>query len=93
MTTNAIMLLPLTEVLRSEIALSLVHILRLNTVGSLLVTWRSPRGQTAIERAFESPLQARHAMATLEAWTGLNEPPAPVEVPAWWRGDGPRVNN
>ena len=38
-----------------EIALTLQHVLRIYTVGSLLDAWRNPKTQRSIEQVFESP--------------------------------------
>jgi hypothetical protein len=84
---NPVLNLPLTAVMRSEIALPLQQLLRLYTVGSLLAAWRSPKSQRSIEQLFDSPQQARHAIATCAAWLGVQSQPIASPVPAWWVGD------
>ena len=55
MSKNPILDLPLCEVMRSEIALPLQHVLKLPTVGSLLNAWRNPKNHRSIEQVFDSP--------------------------------------
>src|SRR5438270_486174 len=43
MSKNPVLDLPLSSVMRPEIALPLQHVLNLYTVGSLLKAWRSPK--------------------------------------------------
>ena len=82
---NPILDLPLSEVMRSEIALPLQHVLHLHTVGSLLNAWRNPRNHKSIEQVFDSPQQARHAIATCAAWLGVKTLATPnSNVSAWW---------
>ena len=76
--------LPLGEVMRSEIALPLQHVLKLHTVGSLLNAWRNPKNHASIEQVFESPQQARHAVATCAAWLGIRTLAQADVVKAWW---------
>jgi hypothetical protein len=89
MSKSAILELPLNEVMRSEIALPLQHVLQLYTVGSLLNAWRNPRNHRSIEQVFDTPVQARHAVAVCAAWLG-NTPSAasPDAGAGWWRGGG-----
>jgi hypothetical protein len=91
MAKNPILDLPLTDVMRSEIALPLQHVLRLYTVGSFLNAWRNPKNHRSIEQVFDSPQQARHAIATCAAWLGVqslaSHPTAATD--AWWIGDAP----
>src|SRR5712691_10175196 len=68
---NPIRDLPLTEIMRPEIALTLQHVLRIYTVGSLLDAWRNPKSQRSIEQIFESPEQARQAVATCSTLLGV----------------------
>jgi hypothetical protein len=89
MTDNPILDIPLTEVMRLEIALSLRHMLQVYTVGHFLAAWRNPRQQKSVEQCFDSPLQARHAAATCATWLGIGMPPAHGSVRAWWRCDDP----
>jgi hypothetical protein len=76
--------LPLDEVMRSEIALPLQYVLKLHTVGGLLSAWRNPKNHASIERVFDSPQQARHAVATCAAWLGIRTLAQPEMVQAWW---------
>jgi len=87
MCKNSILDVPLTSVMRPEIALPLQHVLQLYTVGSLLKAWRNPRNHRSIEQIFDSPEQARHALAVCAAWLGVQTQAAHEPVPAWWRGD------
>lgn len=84
MINRAIIMLPLAEVFQAELASRLQHLLRLQTVGSLLLAWRNPYGRKEIERLFDSPQQARHALATCAAWLGVAKPPPPEAIPSWW---------
>ena len=73
--------------MRSEIALPLQHVLKLHTVGSLLNAWRNPKNHKSIEQVFDTPQQARHAIAVCAAWLGVQTLAAPEVVPAWWVGE------
>lgn len=84
---NSVLDLPLTTVMRSEIALPLQHLLKIYTVGNLLKVWRNTKNQKAIEQLFDSPQQARHAVAVCAAWLGVQTQALPKPVPAWWAGD------
>lgn len=79
--------LPLTEVLRPEIALTLQHVLRIYTVGSLLDGWRQPKTQRSIEQVFETPQQARHAVATCATWIGVAWNSMQSVEGGWWVED------
>lgn len=85
---SAVLSLPLAEVMRSEIALPLQQMMQVYTVGCLLNAWRSGRNQAQIERLFDSPEQARHAVATCAAWIGIRTMATHEPVAAWWVGDG-----
>jgi hypothetical protein len=87
MSRNPILDLPLADVMRSEIALPLQHVLRIYTVGSLLSAWRNPKNHRSIEQVFDSPQQARHAIAVCAAWLGVQTMAAPNPVPEWWATD------
>ena len=87
MSKNPVLDIPLSAVMRSEIALTLQHVLKLHTVGSLLKAWRNPKNHRSIEQVFDSPEQARHAVAVCAAWLGVQTMAAHEPVPAWWRGD------
>ena len=87
MSKNPILDLPLSAVMRSEIALPLQHVLKLPTVGCLLNAWRNPKNHRSIEQVFDTPQQARHAIAVCAAWLGVQTLASPAAVPAWWTGD------
>jgi len=87
MTRSPILELPLTAVIRSEIALPLQQVLSIYTVGSLLSAWRVPQNQKHIEQIFDSPQQARHAVAVCATWLGVQMKPQATPVPGWWRAD------
>ena len=84
---NPVLALPLSTVMRREIALPLQQMLHIYTVGCLLKAWRSPRSQKSIEQLFDSPEQARHAVATCAAWLGVRTLATHEPVPAWWSGE------
>jgi hypothetical protein len=86
---NPILDLPLNDFMRSEIALPLQHVLRLYTVGSFLNAWRNPKNHRSIEQVFETPQQARHAVAVCAAWLGVQSLAAQPTVNPWWIGDQP----
>jgi hypothetical protein len=88
---NPILSISLSAVMRTEIALPLQHMLKLYTVGCLLKAWRSPRNHKSIEQLFDSPEQARHAVATCAAWLGVQTQAAHEPVPAWWVRDLPAM--
>lgn len=87
MSKNPVLDVPLSSVMRPEIALPLQHVLQLYTVGSLLKAWRNPKNHRSIEQVFETPEQARHAVAVCAAWLGIQIRATHEPVPAWWRGD------
>ena len=91
MARNPILDLPLSDVMRSEIALPLQHVMKLYTVGSFLSAWRNPKNHKSIEQVFDSPQQARHAVATCAAWLGVQTLASPpnAAAAAWWIGDRP----
>jgi hypothetical protein len=84
MMKNAILDLPLSTIFRTEIALPLQQLLRMRTVGQLLDAWRSPRNRRQIEQLFDSPQQARHAVAVCTAWLGFESRPLVQPTAAWW---------
>jgi hypothetical protein len=88
---NPVIALSLTDVMRSEIALPLQHVMNIYTVGSLLKAWSSPRKQKQIEQMFDSPEQARQAVATCAAWMGIRTMASHEPVAAWWTE--PSTNN
>ena len=85
---NPVLSLPLSAVMRSEIALPLSGVMGIYTVGCLLRAWRSPKNHRQIEQLFDSPEQARHAVGTFAAWLGVRTQATHEVVPAWWVGDG-----
>lgn len=89
MAEHPILDVPLDQVIRPDIAMPLQQMLRLYTVGNLLSAWRSPRNQRSIEQIFESPAQARHAIAVCTTWLGYETAPLSSPVPAWWIGTAP----
>jgi len=89
MAKHPILDVPLDQVIRPDIAMPLQQMLRLYTVGNLLSAWRSPRNQRSIEQIFESPAQARHAIAVCTTWLGYETAPLSSPVPAWWIGTTP----
>lgn len=93
MARNPVLDLPLSDFMRSEIALPLQHVLNLYTVGSLLRAWRNPKNHTSIEGVFDSPAQAHHAIAVCAAWLGINTHASVETVSAWWVNDAPQVSS
>lgn len=89
MRRNPILNVPLTEVLRPEIALPLQHVMRLYTVGGFLQAWANPRNQKQIAEVFDSREQANHAAAVCAGWLGARATfaPTPTPVVGWWRAD------
>jgi len=82
--------LPLADVLRADIALALQQLYGLQTVGGFLGAWRNPGNRKYIEDVFDSPAQARNAVATFATWLGMAIPPTAATVHAWWRGGADR---
>src|SRR5205814_7180099 len=80
---NPILDLPLHVVIRQEIALPLQQILNLHTVGSLLSAWRSPKNHRSIEQLFDSPQQARNAVAVCATWLGVHMKPQISPAMGW----------
>ena len=87
MSKNPVLDLPLHEVMRSEIALTLQHVLQLYTVGSFLSAWRNPKNHKSIEQVFDSPQQARHAASVCATWLGIQTAASNGVHGAWWVGD------
>lgn len=79
--------LPLSNVIRTEYALQLQHVLKLYTVGNLLGAWRDLESQKCIEDVFDTPEQAHHAIATCAAWLGFQTVAAPRPVQDWWQSE------
>ena len=88
---NPILDLPLSEFMRTEIALPLQHVLKLYTVGSFLNAWRNPKNHRSIEQVFDTPQQARHAVAVCAAWLGVQSLASQPSVSPWWIGEEPMV--
>jgi len=88
MTRNPVLDLPLNEVMKPDIALTLQHILQIYTVGNFLKAWRNPKNHKSIEQVFSSPQEARHAAAICANWLGIRTLAAPDSaIPGWWRND------
>ena len=89
MAKNPVLSVPLEQVMRPEIAITLRHVLQLHTVGSFLKAWSNPRNHERIERLFDSPEQARHAAAVCAGWLGCRSTFTPIHEPliGWWRSD------
>ena len=87
MSKNPVLDVPLSSVIRPDIALPLEQIMKICTVGSLLRAWRSPKNQRSIEQLFDSPEQARHALQVCAAWLGFESQASHTVVAAWWTGD------
>jgi hypothetical protein len=87
MSKNPVLDVPLTSVIRTEIALPLEQVMKIYTVGSLLRAWRNPKNHRSIEQLFDSAEQARHAVAVCAAWLGVEIQATHQPVAAWWRGD------
>ena len=58
MTQNSVLDVPLSQVMRPEIALPLQHVLQIYTVGNFLRAWRNPKNHKNIEPLFDTPQQA-----------------------------------
>ncbi len=88
MNKNSILAVPLTEVLRAEIALPLQQVLRIYTVGGFLSAWKNPHNHHSIEQVFDTPQQAHHAVSVCAAWLGVRSAPAlGATVATWWTPD------
>ena len=79
--------LPLSQVMRPEIAMTLQHILQLYTVGSFLNAWRNPKNHKSIEQVFDTPQQARHAAAVCATWLGVQSNVSHAVAGIWWSGE------
>jgi hypothetical protein len=84
MDRTSVLDIPLTEIMRWEIAVSLQHVLHLYTVGNFLRAWGNPRNHENIERVFDSPEQAHHAAATCAAWLGVRIAVSNSPDAGWW---------
>ena len=86
---DAILNLPLNAVLRTEIALPL-QLLGVYTIGQFLTSWRDPDAQGELSALFDSPQQARHAVAVCANWLGGRFAPvmqADFAQQPWWKMD------
>lgn len=85
---QAILDLPLASVLREEIALSL-QLMNIFTIGQFLSSWHLGSLRDDMTAMFDSPLQARNAVAVCANWLGGRH--APIVHPGWhepwWRDD------
>lgn len=86
---NPVMNVSLNQVMRSEIALPLAHIMNIHTVGQFVRAWRSPRNQKSIEQIFDTPEQARHAAAVCSTWVGATTRATTMPPITWWVADDP----
>ena len=92
-TKHSVLNIPISQIMRPEIALPLQHILQVHTVGGFLNAWREPRNQRQIEQLFDSPQQARHAAAVCATWLGVKSNLSHVVAGAWWAGEDRSVGN
>lgn len=83
--------LPLHAVLRPDLALPLQQVLNLYTVGHFLVAWGDPGRQPEVVAVFDSPWQARQAVATCANWLGGRHTPVMqaelAHAEPWWQTD------
>jgi hypothetical protein len=84
---NPVINVPLSQVMRSEIALPLGHIMNIHTVGQFVRAWRSPRNQKSIEQIFDTPEQARNAAAICSTWVGATNRATTMTANTWWVSD------
>ena len=89
----AVLGIPIAQVMRPEIAMTLQHILQLHTVGGFLSAWREPNNQRKIEQIFDSPQQARHAAAVCATWLGVRSNLSTAVAGAWWAGEDRAVTD
>jgi hypothetical protein len=87
MTRNPVLDIPLSAVLRTEIALPLSQILNIHTVGNLLCAWRNPNNHKSIERLFDTSKDAENAVATCATWLGIQMKPQHTPITGWWKED------
>jgi len=57
------------------------------TVGNLLRAWGNPHQQKRIEQVFQTPQQARHAVAVCATWLGMHGHYSVQSIPEWWSRD------
>jgi len=72
MAKNPVLDLPLGEIMRSEIALRLQHVLHLYTVGNFLSAWRNPRTTRASSRCSIPRNRPTTPSPSGAAWLGIN---------------------
>jgi hypothetical protein len=81
--------LPLHFVLRADLALPLQQVMNVYTVGQFLAAWSDPATQDHVVAVFDSPHQARQAVATCANWLGGRHTPvmlAPfAHTQPWWQ--------
>jgi len=87
MARSAVLNLPLDQVMRPHIALTLQHVLHLYTVGNFLAAWHEPQNKTTIEQVFDSPAQARHAASICAAWLGARSVVMVDPAIGWWNAE------
>ncbi len=68
----------------------LQQVLRVYTVGGLLAAWRNPKNHRHIEGVFDSPQQARQAVAVCAAWLGHTTGTLQQSTGGWWHQDTSR---
>ena len=79
---------PLADVLRPEIALSLGHLMKIYTVGSFLRAWGNPAAQVSIQHLFDTAEHAHQAATLCSTWAGWGFAALPAEhAAAWMRAD------
>ena len=89
----AVLSIPISQIMRPEIAMTLQHLLQLHTVGGFLNAWREPHSQRRIEQIFDSPQQARHAAAVCATWLGVKSNLSTAVAGAWWAGEDRAAND
>jgi hypothetical protein len=87
MTLGPILDLPLNQILRAEIAMSLQQVMGIYTVGQLFFEWRDAKKQKSIVQLFDSPEQARHCLAICSHWLGVRTPATHKPIEGWWPSD------
>ncbi len=86
-TNHPVLDLPLTDVLRPEIALPLQHMLKIYTIGSFLRAWDNPASQAHIQHLFDSAEQAHQAATLCATWAGWGNAVLPAHPTHWIRAD------
>ena len=88
---HPVLTLPLSQVMRPGIALTLKHVMQLYTVGAFLNAWNNPKNHKSLEQVFDTPQQARHAAAVCATWLGVQSNVSQAVAGAWWVGDDRQV--